>query len=55
MLIFTPVEAMRVTRISCPACNTCVPNVGLMKDSEIKGLSFTCKKCKLRWELRTTK
>ena len=55
MLKISPAETTKVTKLTCPICNSSVSNVGLMKDSEVRGLSFTCKKCKKPWLVETTK
>lgn len=53
MLIITPAEVADITKLSCPQCNEKVPRIGLHKDSQIKGLTFKCKKCGKLWEAKT--
>ena len=53
MLIIIPAEACKVTRLKCPECKEKLPLVGIKKDSQIDGLSFTCKRCGRLWETKT--
>jgi transcription elongation factor Elf1 len=45
MLTITPIEKSEITKLICPKCNERVPRIGLLKDSTISGLTFTCKGC----------
>jgi transposase-like protein len=53
MLKIIPAEASEVTRLKCPECKEKVPYVGIKKDSQVDGLSFTCKRCKKLWAVKT--
>jgi transposase-like protein len=52
-IIITPAEKQEITKIICPDCKEKVRNVGLMKESHIKGLSFKCKRCGKLWVLKS--
>lgn len=45
MLKITKTEPAKVSSIHCPDCNEKLARVGLLVDSEIKGLTFKCKRC----------
>ena len=45
----------KVRRIICPKCGERVPRLGLLENSEVKGLTFKCNKCKDLWEVESTK
>ena len=45
MLKIEEIEPTRVTPIHCPKCKSKLAGVGLLPDSEIRGLSFHCKRC----------
>ena len=49
----TPAQKSDVTRIICPECGEKVRGVGLLKDSSVRGLTFTCKRCRALWHVET--
>ncbi len=49
-----PCEKTEVTRLVCPQCGEKVRGVGLLKNSVVSGLSFSCKRCHERWKIETT-
>lgn len=51
----TLTDKTEVTKLACPACKERVKQIGLQKDSIIKGLSFKCKKCGLFWVVESKK
>lgn len=44
-----------ITRLACPRCGEKVRFVGLLRDSEVKGLTFKCKRCGKLWSVQTVK
>jgi transposase-like protein len=48
-----PIEAQDVTPLVCPACREKVRKVGLLKESQVNGLSFKCHKCSRLWGVKT--
>lgn len=53
MVKISPCERAEVTRLVCPRCGEKVRGVGLLKDSTVRGLSFSCKRCHERWQVET--
>ena len=53
MISVLPACEQDVTRIVCPVCREKVKGVGLTKGSEVKGLTFRCRRCHRLWELVT--
>ena len=45
MLKITKTEPTKVSSIHCPECSEKLARVGLLAGSEIKGLTFKCKRC----------
>lgn len=43
MIVIAETVPQKVARIVCPKCKTRIPRIGLVQDSKIDGLSFTCK------------
>lgn len=48
-------EATRanLTKITCPNCGRKLPEVAVLKDSKIEGLTFKCKKCRKLFAVTT--
>ncbi len=53
MLVITPTEKKDITHISCPHCGEKLPRIGLTKNSQVKGLTFRCRRCQKLWEIQT--
>lgn len=54
-LTITPAKPSKeITRLECPACREKVRGVGLLRDSLVDGLTFTCKRCRALWHIKTT-
>lgn len=54
MFKIIPAEKSEITHITCPHCKDKVPRVGLKKGSTVDGLTFTCRRCGMLWEVKTT-
>jgi transposase-like protein len=54
MFKIIPAEKSEVTHLVCPHCKDKVPRVGLKKDSVVDGLTWTCRRCGMLWEVKTT-
>lgn len=52
MAIF-PAQPGEITRIICPECGEKVRGVGLLKNSNVTGLTFTCKRCRNLWRVES--
>lgn len=46
-----PAKESEITKIVCPDCRERLPRIGLLKDSNIKGLTFKCGRCGKLWEV----
>ena len=53
-MTISPAAKTEVSKIVCPSCGERVKNVGLLKDSRVKGLVFRCKRCGAYHEVKTT-
>ena len=45
MYDISPAKESEITKIVCPDCHERLPRIGLLKDSNIKGLTFKCGRC----------
>lgn len=52
-LMITPTKPDDITRLICPQCGEKVRGVGLLKESSVRGLTFTCKRCRALWHVET--
>ena len=48
-----PAERGDITKIVCPGCGERVRGVALLKGSVVKGLTFTCKRCRVTHGVET--
>ena len=53
MISVTSAQRQEVTRIVCPVCGERVKGVGLVRNSEVRGLTFRCARCGGLWEVRS--
>ena len=52
-MTITPAKPGDITRVFCPSCGEKVRGIGLLKDSSVRGLTFTCKRCRALWHVET--
>lgn len=48
-----PAEKSEVTKILCPHCKDRLPRVALKKGSKCSGVTFTCRRCGMLWEIKS--
>jgi transposase-like protein len=48
-----PTQRKDITKLVCPACREPVRGIGVLKESQIAGLTFKCKRCASTWEVTT--
>lgn len=54
MFEIAPAAEAEITKIVCPHCHERLPRVGLLKNSNVKGLTFKCGRCARLWEVRAS-
>lgn len=53
MLKIIPADVTDITKVVCPGCRERLPRVGIKKGSNVRGLTFRCRKCGKLWEVQT--
>lgn len=48
-----PAEKGELTKLYCPRCSERVRGVALLKGSTVDGLTFTCKRCRIVYGVKT--
>lgn len=49
MFDISPATEAEITKIVCPGCHERLPRVGLLKNSNVRGLTFKCGRCGKLW------